>query len=195
MKRKASRWLLSKTLEAKKQTDNKPWLGDKRQNNARPQRSCHTSPTRCPPKDRGPDLGPTEVLPTAWPQPGHSPVLNRPLENFNISKLPLNKLECVTSQGQDFWFLLGNFCGLPLGVKCYPSNTSLTANEASHPFSPQNRARCSKIQVMTQLRRTKRKLVKQESQMGFAWRQGTKAVRYGNFNNIILHDSKKKKQN
>lgn len=30
--------------------------------------------------------------------------------------------------------------------------------------------------------------------MGFAWRQGARAVRCSNFNNIILQDLKKKKK-
>lgn len=59
----------------------KPWLGDKRENNTKPQGSWHRRPTKCSPRDKASDLGPAKVSPTAWPWPGHFPVLNRPLEN------------------------------------------------------------------------------------------------------------------
>lgn len=67
----------------RQKTDNKPWLGDKRENNAKPQGSCwYSSPTRCSPRNKGHDLEPTLVSPTAQLWPGHSPVLNRPSENL-----------------------------------------------------------------------------------------------------------------
>lgn len=84
-----------------------------------------------------------------------------------------------------------------LGVKVIPHYFSYSRQSFSALFTPKYRARCSKIQVTTQLRRakkTKNKLEKQESQMGFAWRQGAKAARCRNFSNIILQDSNNKKK-
>lgn len=65
----------------KRQTTSPGWV-IKRENNAELQGSWHSSPTRCSPRDGGPDLGPTEVSPTARPWPDQSPVLNRPSENL-----------------------------------------------------------------------------------------------------------------
>lgn len=86
----------------RQKSNNKPWLGDKRENNAKLQGSWHRSPTKCSPRDRGTDLGPAKVSPTARPWPGHFPILR--IREFNISDFPHNKLKNLTSQRRGFGF-------------------------------------------------------------------------------------------
>lgn len=73
----------------RQKSNNKPWLGDKRENSAKPQGSWHRSPKKHSPRDRGADLGPAKVSSTPRPWPGHFPVLNSPSKNLTSSNSPI----------------------------------------------------------------------------------------------------------
>lgn len=98
-------------------------------------REVDTEARKCSPSDRDVDLGPANVSPTARSLPSPEQTIGE----FNISKLPYNKLKNATSQTRNFDFSrTSNFCGLPLlGVNVSPVILLLQQMKLLTPFQSQ----------------------------------------------------------